>query len=177
MDDLTYMENLSMNDIKSTSGKSKFLYKPTLQQNCCLRMEKYDLDIWMQDHGGCFSGFWWNVKGESPGAAGARGFLINLDEKKEYKYAWGMGHATNNPQELWALWKGIWFLKHWIIRIITIVGDSLIVISQFEGRMKKTVPYGNKLGRHIRELHEQLEFFSLYHIMRNINSKSDQMAN
>ena len=57
------------------------------------------------------------------------------------------------------------------------MGDSLITICQFQGRLEKNLPYGNKLGRHIRELLKQLESYSIYHIRRNINGKVDHMAN
>ena len=57
------------------------------------------------------------------------------------------------------------------------MGDSFIAIRQFQGRLRKNFPYGNKLGRHIRELLKQLESYSLYHIRRNINNKVGHMAN
>ena len=84
-----------MNGIKATIGNPNILRKPTLHPNYYLGMEKYYLARWMQHRGGCYF-FFDGALMKNPGVDGARGIIINLDEQKEYKYAWGLGHATNN---------------------------------------------------------------------------------
>ena len=81
MDELTEMEKLWMNDIKATIGNPNILRKTTLQQNYCLTMEKSDLEIWMQDQGGCYLFFDGGSKGNLR-VAGVGGIIINLDEQK-----------------------------------------------------------------------------------------------
>lgn len=60
---------------------------------------------------------------------------------------------------------------------ITIVGDSLIAIRQFQGRQNERFSFGNHLCRHIMELLYQLETYSFFHIPRSLNAKADRMAN
>jgi len=62
---------------------------------------------------------------------GGYGVLIDPDENKEIKYAWGLEVSTSNEAEFLALFQGLRLTREREIKKLVIIGDSLLVIQQF----------------------------------------------
>lgn len=62
--------------------------------------------------------------------AGAGGATVNLEEKTEIKYAWGLGIVTNNQAEALSLWRGLDISLANGIKILSIVDDCMMIIKK-----------------------------------------------
>lgn len=64
------------------------------------------------------------------GEVGVGGVIVNLEEKKEIKFAWGLGITMNNQAKALSLWHGLNISMANGIKILTIVGDSMMIIQK-----------------------------------------------
>ena len=62
------------------------------------------------------------------GEAGARGIILDPDEQKKLKYAWGLGNEANNEVEAITAYQGISLLWKKTQYSITIIRYFAIVI-------------------------------------------------
>jgi len=113
----------------------------------------------------------------NPGPAGI-GAVIYKNKEEIWANSQYIGdHRTNNEAEYCAL---IMALEQAIIlkiKMITIYGDSLLVINQLNGVYKvknsKMIP----LFQRVMSLKSQFEYLEFTHIYRDKNSRADQLAN
>ena len=66
----------------------------------------------------------------NPGIAGAGGVIFDYKGSKQKEYAWGIGRATNNGAEWYALIKGLELAREMGIEEMDIIGYSLIVVRE-----------------------------------------------
>jgi ribonuclease HI len=92
-----------------------------------LRYSKQEFSDWLlqqQSHYLFFDG----ASRNNPGIAGAGGILGDPGGNRVIQFAWGLGLASNNLVEAYALWNGLRLAYEEGVRPMIILGDSMLVI-------------------------------------------------
>jgi len=74
------------------------------------------------------------------GATRGGGIVYRPDGLIDFRYAWGLGNATNNQAEALALLQGICLLKQKRIAHARIIGDSQSLIGIMVKKYPRTMP-------------------------------------
>lgn len=112
----------------------------------------------------------------NPGPAGIGAVLY----KNGVEYWSGckfIGSKTNNESEYNALIFGLENAVNMGIKVLSVRGDSLLVIKQVNGEYK--VKHNNLISLHnqITELQTNFERINFKHVYRNDNKRADQLSN
>jgi ribonuclease HI len=109
-------------------------------------------------------------------------FLIGgviLDPKGNTKntFEWGLGKATNNQAEAFALFQGLRIIDNKHIRNIIVIGDLTLIINLM---LKVTPPSNGTLIRIITPNQArscQVQSVEFYHVLRMLNHQANNLAN
>ena len=113
----------------------------------------------------------------NPGPAGYGVFITDQSGRKIAALHEYLGHQTNNHAEYQALLAALdYALKHGH-KALKVVGDSELLVKQIRGEYKVKSPALQDLYRTARQLIEQLEWFSIQHVLREKNAEADRLAN
>ena len=113
----------------------------------------------------------------NPVQAGGGGIILDPSGKLHLSYAWGLGHASNNQAEFFALWQGLNQARKLNIQKIIKFGNSRLIIKALH---TKKGPTDINLGQTYRKVLLLLTHFSThkaYHVLRNLNNLADAEAN
>lgn len=112
----------------------------------------------------------------NPGEAGCGAVIYGIKDEPILltKY---LGHATNNVAEYNALILALEKLKELNIRDIKINSDSLLLVSQLNGRYAVKNPNIRKLFRVYTSLAVHFDRIVVEHIPRELNREADRLAN
>jgi ribonuclease HI len=113
----------------------------------------------------------------NPGLSGAGAVIYHFNIE-----IWAEGlyigkNYTNNYSEYMGLIFGLQQAKKLNIKNLIVEGDSLLVINQMKGKYKCNSADLLNLYRQAKELEKSFERIEYYHIYRNYNKRSDQLAN
>jgi ribonuclease HI len=89
-----------------------------------------------EDH--CASGCLYYYLVHAIGVAGAGGVIYDSEGKKITDYSWGLGKTTNNKAEILAAYMGLKLAQDLNIQILTVLGDSEIIIKELRGMSRPT---------------------------------------
>ena len=92
-------------------------------------MSSEELSKW-RNNSGISSLFFDGASKGNPGIADASRVIFDYKGNKQKEYAWGIGRATNNGAEWYALIKGLELAREMGIEEMNVIGDSLIVIRE-----------------------------------------------
>jgi ribonuclease HI len=70
---------------------------------------------------------------------GAGGFILDIEGNTETNFEWGLCKATNNQEEVFALFQGLRIIDNKHIRNLIVIGDSTLIIKQ----LHKAFPLSN----------------------------------
>lgn len=112
----------------------------------------------------------------NPGKAGCGVVIYGLEEQPIYlkKY---IGHTTNNIAEYNALILALEKLKESNVKEATIKSDSLLLVSQLNGKYAVRNPNIRKLFRVYLSLAVNFDKIRVQHIPRELNKEADKLAN
>jgi ribonuclease HI len=112
----------------------------------------------------------------NPGEAGCGAVIYGLQGEPVYltKY---LGHATNNVAEYNALILALEKLKELNVKEININSDSLLLVSQLNGKYAVKNPNIRKLFRIYTSLAVHFDKITAKHIPRELNREADRLAN
>ena len=113
----------------------------------------------------------------NPGAAGGGGVFVSAEGIMVSSFAWGLGIESNNTAEFCALWQGLRIARSKGITMLTVFGDSRMLI---QALIKKKRPSQIKLALLYQKIHLILQSFrsiSFYHVLRGLNTLADREAN
>jgi ribonuclease HI len=112
----------------------------------------------------------------NPGEAGCGAVIYVLQWEPVYltKY---LGHAPNNVAEYNALILALEKLKELNVKEININSDSLLLVSQLNGKYAVKNPNIRKLVRIYTSLAVHFDKITAKHIPRELNREADRLAN
>ncbi len=112
----------------------------------------------------------------NPGEAGCGAVIYGVRDEPVYltKY---LGHATNNVAEYNALILALEKLKEFGIKEVNINSDSLLLVSQLNGKYAVKNPNIRKLFRIYMSLAVNFDKIEVQHIPRELNREADRLAN
>jgi ribonuclease HI len=114
----------------------------------------------------------------NPGPAGAGVYIQAANGKPLAELSLYLGdHQTNNFAEYSALIAALEYaLKHHHTGL-RVISDSLLVVSQMNGKWKVKEPGIKVLVDQAKQLARKLEFFEIKHVLRAGNKEADRLAN
>ena len=114
---------------------------------------------------------------KNPGPAGL-GFVIIRNEELVCKQGFYLGVKTNNQAEYYGLLIGLIFVKKYIPlqESLHIVSDSLLLVKQMQGVYKVKDPYLSQCKHIALQLLKPYRY-TFEHVLRQYNTKADEMAN
>ena len=113
----------------------------------------------------------------NPGNSGSGGVIFDSSGKIVLKFAWGLGHNTNNIAEILAIWQGLCQARRLSIKHVIVIGDSSIIIQAFN---LNKAPKNMVLVHYFRKFLNLLKDFDeikFYHVLRTLNQGADHEAN
>ena len=114
--------------------------------------------------------------GAAAGNIGALGFVIYLSSSHCMYFSLGRGSSTNTRSELLALWALFSVTKLMGIPLLTIFGDSLVIIS-WENRMcSLNLPHLSHWCDDIRYMLQSFPDVTMKHIYREHNQMDDSLS-
>lgn len=113
----------------------------------------------------------------NPGPAGIGAVLYK--EKKEIwaNFQYIGDNSTNNEAEYCALIMGLEYAIKLNIKILSVFGDSLLVIKQINGEFKVKNSKMIELHKRVLELKSKFDYIEFNHVYRNKNTRADELAN
>ena len=112
----------------------------------------------------------------NPGEAGCGAVIYGVKDKPVYLTRY-LGHATNNVAEYNALILALEKLKELNVKEIQINSDSLLLVSQLNGKYAVKNPNIRKLFRVYTSLAVHFDKITAKHIPRELNREADRLAN
>ena len=113
----------------------------------------------------------------NPGNSGSGGVLFDSSGKIVLKFAWGLGHNTNNIAEILALWQGLSQARKLFIKNLIFIGDSSIIIQALNlKKAPKNMVLAHSFWKFLNHLKE-FDEIKFYHILRTYNHGADHEAN
>ncbi len=112
----------------------------------------------------------------NPGEAGCGAVIYGVKDKPVYLTRY-LGHATNNVAEYNALILALEKLKELNVKQIHINSDSLLLVSQLNGKYAVKNPNIRKLFRVYTSLAVHFDTIIVQHIPRELNREADRLAN
>ncbi len=113
----------------------------------------------------------------NPGPAAYAVIFYRPDGSEWNRLAKPIGIRTNNEAEYYALIAALDFALAHGIRRLAVRSDSELLVRQMQRRYKVKQPKLRLLFEQAQRLARQLEYFSIEHIPRELNSAADALAN
>ena len=113
----------------------------------------------------------------NPAIAGAGGVIYDSKGNKQKEYAWGIGRATNNGLEWYALIKGLGLDREMGIVEMSVIGDSLIVIREARNNYRDWKIPSLRMHHMLSCLGKEFKTINFLHVLRSQNQQEDSMAN
>ena len=107
--------------------------------------------------------------GTAAGNIGGAGFVIHLSASYSISFTLGCGRSTNTISELLALWAFLAVTCHLGIPLITIYGDSLVIISWVNKTTSLNAPNLSHWCDDIQTLLQLVPPLTIKHIYREHN--------
>ena len=107
--------------------------------------------------------------GAAAGNLGGAGFVIYLSDSHILSFSLGCGSSTNTRSELLALWALLPVTKHMGIPLLTIFGDSLVIISWANMTTSLNSPNLSHWCEDIRYMLQSFPSMTIKHIYRDHN--------
>ena len=113
----------------------------------------------------------------NPGISSVGGMVFSLDLSSQTSFSWGLGVSSNNQAKIYSLLKACQIGKEKGFQSIRIFGDSEILIKMINSEEQFSNPSLNKTLQLIRNILNDFESVSSYHILCELNNHVDLMAN
>ena len=113
----------------------------------------------------------------NPGIVGAGRVIFGHKAIKQQEYAWGIGRATNNGAEWYALIKGLELAREMGIEEMNVIRDSLIVIREARKIYKNWKTPSTKMHKMLLCLSKEFKSITFLHILRGQNHQADSLEN
>eukprot|EP00253_Pinus_taeda_P027254 PITA_27254 len=113
----------------------------------------------------------------NPGTAGAGGVIYSLDGDRKDIFYWGLGQKSNNQAELLGLLKVCQIARDKGVKKLQVFGDSELIIKNLNTGDRFNNPSLNKILGRLKRVLQFFDSCKFYHILRNLNSEADKMAN
>jgi len=113
----------------------------------------------------------------NPGPAGS-GFVLMKNKEIICQQGFYLGTKTNNQAEYYALVIGIFFAKKYVQNkeLVTIISDSQLLVRQMNGVYKVKDANLRQL-KDLALLWLQGHIYKVEHVLREFNTRADEMAN
>lgn len=113
----------------------------------------------------------------NPGIAGAGAVIYKFNKEISTKIQFVGNNATNNVAEYTGLIIGLKEAINLGIKVLTVEGDSMLVIKQMKGEYK--VKSGNliDLYNEAKLLEKEFKYITFKHIYRENNTRADELSN
>ena len=108
------------------------------------------------------------------GVAGVGGLFFTMVVKT---CACGFGIGKNNQDERFSLYFGLKLYVEVGVRILIVIGDSLLVLSQVKQRKEIQGQIVSRLHERILSSFSHFKSLYFYHVCRNLNNLVDGLAN
>jgi ribonuclease HI len=121
-----------------------------------------------------------NIDGASRGNPGPASYGVVLRDpggKIVLELAKNIGRETNNVAEYYALLATLDYAVSHGIRALRIRSDSELLVRQMQGRYKVKSADLKPLHERASKLARQVEYFTLEHVLREMNREADGLAN
>lgn len=112
----------------------------------------------------------------NPGLSGA-GSVIYKNGEEIWSAAEFLGYKTNNQAEYQALILGLKGALNLGITVLSVFGDSLLVINQVNGIYKVKSSSLLELYEEVLALKLQFEYIEFNHVYRDKNKRADELSN
>ena len=113
----------------------------------------------------------------NPGPAGAGAVLYANNTEIWAKSIYVGERETNNTAEYTGLILGLNEAVRQNIRILTVKGDSELIIKQMTGRYKVKSENMLEMYERAKELEKQFDKIDYFHVYRHLNSRADALSN
>jgi ribonuclease HI len=113
----------------------------------------------------------------NPGIAGAGAVIYRFNEEISYKIKFVGNSETNNVAEYTGLIIGLIEAINLNIKVLTVEGDSMLVIKQMKGEYKVKSANLINLYNHAKLLEKEFDFIFFKHIYRENNKRADELSN
>ena len=107
---------------------------------------------------------------------GGAGFVLHLSDSHTLGFCLGCGRSTNTRAKLLALWALLAVSKHLGIPLLTIFGDSLVIINWANRTASLDSPSLSHWCNDIRSLMLNFSRLTLKHIYREHNQQADCLS-
>ena len=107
---------------------------------------------------------------------GGAGFTLLLSCSHSIQFSMGCGRCTNTKSELMALWALLTVSKHMGVPLLSIYGDSLVIIQWATGKSNLNLPYQSHWCDDIIELLQSFLRMIMKHTYREHNQIADSLS-
>ena len=112
----------------------------------------------------------------NPGLSGA-GAVIYENGEEIWSAAEFLGYKTNNQAEYQALILGLKGALNLGITVLSVFGDSLLVVNQINGIYKVKSSSIFNLYEEVLALRDRFEYIEFNHVYRDKNKRADELSN
>lgn len=113
----------------------------------------------------------------NPGPAGYGVLIRDQSGKKVAALSEYLGHQTNNYAEYSGLIAALEYARQHGHKALKVISDSELMVKQMRGQYKVKSPGLLELYRRASQLSQELEWFSIQHVLRAQNRDADGLAN
>ena len=132
---------------------------------------------YIHKHMTCYTLFFDGCSKSNPGVSGA-GAVIYNDGVEIYAEAVFVGEReTNNIAEYTGMIIGMTEAIRRNIRILSVKGDSQLVIKQMKGEYKVKSPNLLEIYKHAKSLAAKFDMITFEHVYRDDNTRADELSN
>ena len=167
--DTTYYEKLANNTFLNDTPPALHLQSDDNNQPLTLNANPGVHVNYCMMFDGCSKG--------NPGPAGAGAVLYANNTEIWAKSIYIGERETNNIAEYTGLILGLNEAVRQNIRILTVKGDSELIIKQMTGRYKVKSENMLEMYERAKELEKQFDKIDYFHVYRHLNSRADALSN
>lgn len=113
----------------------------------------------------------------NPGIAGAGAVIYKFNKEISTKIQFVGNNSTNNVAEYTGLIIGLKEAINLGIKVLTVEGDSMLVIKQMKGEYKVKSDNLIDLYNEAKLLEKEFEYITFKHIYRENNMRADELSN
>jgi len=113
----------------------------------------------------------------NPGIAGAGAVIYHFNEEISSRIKFVGNNETNNVAEYTGLIIGLLEAIKLNIKVLTVEGDSMLVIKQMKGEYKVKSPNLINLYNDAKLLEKEFDIIVFKHIYRENNKRADELSN
>jgi len=113
----------------------------------------------------------------NPGIAGAGAVIYRFNEEISSKIKFVGNNETNNVAEYTGLIIGLLEAINLNIKVLTVEGDSMLVIKQMKGEYKVKSPNLINIYNDAKRLEKEFDIITFKHIYRENNKRADELSN